>query len=168
MAAFGPKIVLRPQTLCDRVGWSGPKYRCPWTIQCPKAQWTIWAIWAIIWTRTICHRNGPKTWEPTLKQAIRLILNEKLFNLIGPEMGYPKVKSHPQNTNLELNNIQGYYVPDIKITYRRVHSSKFRGILNCTQSYMKSLCLTPIIIWSCFCIAAENILFSTSVFNLFS
>ena len=30
--------------------------------------------------------------------------------------------------NLELNNIQGYYVPDIKIPYRRVHSSKFRGI----------------------------------------
>ena len=30
--------------------------------------------------------------------------------------------------NLELNNIQRYYVPDIKITYNRVHSSNFRGI----------------------------------------
>ena len=28
---------------------------------------------------------------------------------------------------LELNNIYDYYVPDIKIAYRRVHSSKFRG-----------------------------------------
>ena len=35
-----------------------------------------------------------------------------------------------------------------------------------------NLCVWPqiysIIIWSCFCIAAENILFSSSVFNLFS
>ena len=27
-----------------------------------------------------------------------------------------------------LNNIQGYYVPDINIAYRRIHSSTFRGI----------------------------------------
>ena len=27
-----------------------------------------------------------------------------------------------------LNNIQGYYVPDINIVYRRIHSLKFRGI----------------------------------------
>ena len=34
----------------------------------------------------------------------------------------------PKNMNLKLNNIQGYYVSDIKITCRRVHGSKFRGI----------------------------------------
>ena len=27
-----------------------------------------------------------------------------------------------------LNNIQGYYGPDINIAYRRIHNLKFRGI----------------------------------------
>ena len=44
--------------------------------------------WAI---RDIGDMDGPETWEPTQKIAISIVTNDKLFNLIGPQNGYPKV-----------------------------------------------------------------------------
>jgi hypothetical protein len=41
-------------------------------------------------------------------------------------MEYPDTMHAPDI--VLLDNIQGYYVPDINIAYRRVHSLKFRGI----------------------------------------
>ena len=51
--------------------------------------------WAI---RDIGDMDGPETWEPTQKIAISIVTNDKLFNLIGPQKGYPKVVVSAQDT----------------------------------------------------------------------